>query len=332
MKCQEVDLTCMTEANYREVIRKDFCGEKVKNFPIREVFRDEKSPDRKGEHFPMFGSFKEFFGTPYVEKKLRDGLLFYKKGFEFLKHSEAWAVIKADSSTNPPSVLYSYNGILFSERTYPNDFFADNAPYRAAGEHFQKLCEFSKNQFRNTRFENVIGIFINDCSDPTPHRIYSSYSCGIGLDEITLETLPLIRVEMEKTLAGALKELAMGKISYSDPIPTNIRYDLRRNKIILNPHSGICFGCGISAVKDISLVLYTHDWIEDSDKFCKYFLDQDMTGESLGWLRKSVNKDLEALELGGIEEIYRCWQKRNKIPLPKEYQRRERQRIGNKLN
>jgi len=314
---QKVNSIFLNIERYRNVVGDEFLEQKVRNFPIKEVFRDEISPDRRGEHFPVCGSVREFFGTPYVEEKLRDGLLFYKRAFGFLKQPEVWSVVKADSSTNPPSVLYSCNGRMFSERTYPEDLFIGDAAYKSAGEHFQKLCNLSKREFSNSRFEDVIGIFINKRSDLMPNRIYSSHSGGIGLDEIALETLSPIRVEIEKTLAGALKGLAKDKILYFDPIPTNIRYDIGSNKFVFYPHSNICFGFTTFGVKDISMVLYTHDWIEDVDGFCKYFLGPDLTDKSLERLCKSVKNDTETLEMGGIEEIYQCWQKRNKTPLPK---------------
>jgi hypothetical protein len=320
VKIQEFNPILFTLGNYRKVIGNEFCGTEVEDFALREVRCDPKSPDAKGKGFPVFGSFREFFGTPNVEEKLRDGLLFYKEEFEFLKKPESWSVVKADSSINPPVVLYNYNGKMFCERGYAEDLLK-KSPYYRAGEHLQRICELSTRKFKHARFEDVIGIFINKHAGLPRHRLYHRYSGGIGLDEITHETPSPIRIELGKTLAGALKELEERSISYAECQPTNIKYEIGSNRLILSPHDGLCFERHNFVVRDIALVLYTHDWIEDSEKFCQRFSGADSPYDSFKQLRRSVKTDMEILEVGDVGEMSKCWQGRNKVPLPREYQR-----------
>lgn len=298
--------------NYQKAVGKEFNGEKVENFLGRAT--RGYLPENYFKPLPLGSSVDKYLGDIPCKEFYRHGLLYYKKGYEFLLNPGGWKVLKIDISL-PKAILFAVDKHLFIERHYSEGrvfgSYGENDSFFKPGNHFKDLSKLSKRDFENAKFEEVIGLFIDKESDE--HSLYHTYSGGITLEKITEKTSRGIRRELEKLLAKGMYELNEKGIFYSECVPTNFKYN--GDKIICNPHNCMDVGKCESDVSDISVILYTHDWIR-KQSFIKEYLGRDYyeTEKRKGLIR-NLKREMQFLEEGETSQIAPLWRKRRKVKI-----------------
>jgi len=245
-------------------------------------------------------------GEGFIRKDLKNGsIIYHKKRHEYLAYPSGWKRIKTDWLANHRAKLYAVDNCLFVEREITLEVIKES---------FKKLCQLSEKEFDKVGFEEVIGVgeaikgdpdYILGPDDDRYYHLYHSYSEGVALNRLTQKTpvnsrenvmreRPLYEInpptpkvissEIENILAKGIRELHKSGVLYQDPLPTfsYLRYSFG-NKILYSPHNCMKFSRPLNKDigKELAIILYTHDYIDNKRNFLKRYLGIKIREKSL---------------------------------------------------
>jgi len=282
--------------------------------------------------------YKRILGDEFQKKELRRTTLFYKKGYDFL--DEGTSIGRGDiitPSSPEPARLLQYKKVKAGvknekEGKFLYDYTAKREVYieqQTSSEcglkgGYDKLLNLCKKKFKHVKFENIIG-FKTPQKYENSDSIYHTYTDGLNFWGLTSEIPKQLKEELENVVAEGLKELHDNKIEYFHPLPMNMRYNFD-GKLILNPHQNIEFnfrpkyplqktkrGVIIHFLDDIAKLIYTHDWIDNPERFVEKYLGEDIntidTKTAMGYIKQSM----ESMEQGEYEGLPFEWGNLGKI-------------------
>jgi|GEM_PF-3396518 len=280
-------------------------------------------------------NYQKIVGEDFIGEKINRGkekIIFVKKGCEFLKD---YAVLyRKDNFGGLETELHAYNGnegdILITNKAIP--YIKREIMGCAAKERdlYRKLSQLHKRRFENVKFEKIIGIEIPKESYDDIHYLYHTYSGGIELFGLSLKAPKRFRDEIENAIAKGMRELHKNTIAYGDPFPTNLRYNFD-GKIICNPHNCIEIGKQVEYIpdakidygsdnndeikhrtfltspdynRDLAIIAYTHDWIEDLEGFLRKYYGDDIDRVNIKQKVEEIEENMKNIAEYGIPEIW----------------------------
>lgn len=317
--------------NYQRVVGKEFIGKRTSDFKYYEPDIDQNAY----KPLPLNCPVKEHLSVQTCSVRPAKGIIYYKAGYDFLSSPATWTLLKTDRSLLPKTATFQCGGNLFIQRIYCwNNLIGpgeESEPVLESDLHFLKLKELYQRKFDRIKFEEVVGVFIEEESDE--HLLFHTCSDGVTLDYLCRHSPKEIKEGTQNLLAQAMGELHKSRIHFTDPLPTNMRYDLG-NRIILNPHNCMEFKkvidlgkfggpdspiLGIDDVAtDLALVIYTNDWITSIDRFLDpYTIRKNEDSSFRKHLSKNIRgiiKDLlETGDYADLSPVPHMWLKRGKL-------------------
>lgn len=158
---------------------------------------------------------------------------------------------------------------------------------------FRKLSRLHNENYERFRFEEVMGIKLDEDADVG--YLYHTYSGGIeflGVDKMPQH----IKAQLKTVLIEGMAELAKHGIDYRDPLPTNLRYNFD-GKLLCNPHNCMIIHNRKLSIEEqignLSTLLYTHNWIKDTEQFLNEYFKGRLTKKEIGKVKKIVEKNIK---------------------------------------
>lgn len=158
---------------------------------------------------------------------------------------------------------------------------------------FRKLSRLHKENYERFRFEEVMGIKLDEDTDVG--YLYHTYSGGIeflGADKVPQS----VKDQLKPVLIEGIAELAKHGIDYHDPLPSNLRYNFD-GKLICSPHNCMTFhdrGLSIEEqINNLSTLLYTHNWIEDTEQFLNEYFKDQMAKKEIRKIKHMIAENIE---------------------------------------
>lgn len=158
---------------------------------------------------------------------------------------------------------------------------------------FKKLSQLHKKNYEKVRFEEVMGIKLDENTDVG--ELYHTYSGGIEF--LGASKAPQsVKGQLKTVLVEGIAELAKHGIDYHDPLPSNLRYNFD-GKLICSPHNCMTIHdreLSIEEqVKNLSTLLYTHGWIEDIEQFLNEYFKGRLTKEEIGKVKNIIEENIK---------------------------------------
>lgn len=203
---------------YLGVVGEDFVGKEKKRFLNREAYDatvikcvENKATCIGKADIPLLMDYpvERHIGESKIGESCVNGVIFRKKGFDFLESPEDWTVIEPDVTILPSAILYRCDGHYFVERGLLD---------RRNGTYFKELRQLAQGEYKHLKFEEPVGLFAPEEGD---FILYHTYSGGLTLDKIGRLSKEVQRKTI-KLVAKAMKELHRNHIIYQQTIPTNM--------------------------------------------------------------------------------------------------------------
>jgi hypothetical protein len=325
---KKFDLYDYSVNNYQRVVGEGFLGTRLRDF----LWYEPHVNPNAGMPLPIGHLVEEHLTVhSYIERSTK-GLLYYRPGYDFLCDPASWILVRTDNSVLPSAATFLCDRHFFIQREYCTNNLIDSEESPICSPksdlHFYNVQKLSQKGFKAAKFEDVIGVFIQEESDE--NLLFHSYSGGFTLDRLT-RAPPPIREEVQKILGQAMGELHKVRIRYNDPTPINMRYVLG-DKIILSPHNCMEFKKRMDVKKlggidspimgydditdDLAVLIYTNDWIKDIDHFLSTYTGpgtQDLKfRQILSDVIRGTIEDLETGDYGDYSPLPCMWFKRGK--------------------
>lgn len=181
-----------------------------------------------------------------------------------------------------------------------------------------------KRNFKNINFEKLIALELYDGEGD----FYHTYSGGVDLFGFNEKTPQKIKDDLTSVLVKAFRELHEAGIEYTDPLPTNMRYNFDR-KIILNPHNCMLYNLKnpfpdpddirqatkrsihekrkfVDVSRDLGLLLYTNPWI-DPEHFVESYLGSKIDDSTRISLLRAVDCYFGQLDDAVVDGVQSIW-------------------------
>lgn len=158
---------------------------------------------------------------------------------------------------------------------------------------FRKLSRLHKENYERIRFEEVMGIKLDEDTDVG--YLYHTYSGGIEFLGAG-KALQSVKDQLKTVLIEGMAELAKHGIDYHDPLPSNLRYNFD-GKLICSPHNCMTiYDRELSIeeqINNLSTLLYTHDWIEDTEQFLNEYFKDRLTKKKIRKVRHMIEENMK---------------------------------------
>jgi len=246
--------------------------------------------------------YEKFIGERFIGKKVKDGIIYYKPEYAFLRNGWNAGKVREDFLASPPAALCKSHE--YSEPYVKREYNQDGVK---AG-HFEKLCQLGEEKYDKISFEKVIGLKLQEGSDLG--YLYHTYSGGIEL--IGINKLPKnLKDELKRVVIAAMAELSKWGINYHDPLPSNLRYNFD-GRLICNPHNCIeCYDRELTMeeqIENLSALLYTNSWIEKWGEFLSDCFKDTLPEAEIKRAKERVERKIKDMdEFGDIMEIPFHW-------------------------
>lgn len=172
---------------------------------------------------------------------------------------------------------------------------------------FRKLSQLHRENYEKLRFEEVMGIKLDENSDEG--YLYHTYSGG--LEFLGAGNVPQgIKDQLRTVLIEGMAELARHGIDYFHPLPSNLRYNFD-GKLICNPHDCIMIYDRELSIKEqannLAILLYTHSWIEDTEQLLNEYFKDRLTKKEITKVKHMIEEDMKDTDEDNLLEVPYFW-------------------------
>lgn len=257
--------------------------------------------------------FEKISRNEFTKEIFDNQHIFYRNNFDPLamKNFQYFTLARKDNTNWPNSELHFYSNKMVPESnslTYQNLWFVKQEICETWLDNpveYRRLLNLHQDNFKYSKFEKIIGVSLIDNDFD---YIYHTYSQGIELLNLPMDIPRHLKVELETVLANALRELHDNGIEYHAPIPSNFKYDLHK-RIIFNPHNSIKLkkpktGEHINRIRDLSIILYTQQWIKNHRKFIEIYGKGEIDPDRY---LKFVKEEFYRINEGNMECLNKFW-------------------------
>lgn len=246
--------------------------------------------------------YKKSVGEEFVSSKIENGVIYYRPEYAFL--SNAWRNadgVREDFLVSPPATLRKCldYGDPYIEREYSHEGIK-------RGD-FKKLSQLHRENYERLRFEEVMGIKLDENTDVG--HLYHTYSGGIEVMGAG-KAQQCLMDQFKTGLIEGMAELAKHGIDYSHPLPSNLRYDFD-GKLICSPHDCIMIYNRELSIKEqinnLAILLYTHSWIEDTAQFLNEYFKNRLTEKEIRRVEHMIEENMKDTDEDNLLEVPYYW-------------------------
>jgi hypothetical protein len=174
---------------------------------------------------------------------------------------------------------------------------------------FRRLSRLHKRNYKKIRFEKVMGIKLDEEADAG--CLYHTYSGGFEFLGAT-HAPQSIKDHLKMVLIEGVAELATHGIDYVYLLPSNLRYHFD-GRLICSPHNSLMiYDRELSLeeqVNNLSALLYTHSWIENTEQFLDEYLNikGQLTNKEKSKIKNMLEENIKDIDEDNLVQVPFCW-------------------------